>query len=156
MKTPSNAIVAGVAGVALAVLLTQITGLLAAVQSPAWLASLYMQTRGTASLLSTLLLFALPVGLLAFGFGIVLLRLLRSSRALVLVSCFVGWLIVVLFLQLLPYSSSPSEATSHMVALLSRQSYWLSMLPVPAGLWLASYPGGANPSFKRTRLRRSA
>jgi hypothetical protein len=138
-------------GTVLAVVLSHITGYLAAIGWPAWFAAFARRHVSLALFISDLTLFSLPVGLISFAFGFALFRVLRTARAAILVSCIAGWLVSVVFLQVLAFSASTKEAFGQLSALLSHPSYWLAMLPVPLALASAAWLlRRANPSVERT------
>lgn len=151
MRTyPSIAALFG--GTVLALVLTYITGYLAAIAWPAWFAAFAKQHLSLALFVSDLTLCSLPVGLISFAFGFAFFRVLRTARVGILVSCIAGWLVPVVILQVFAYSTSTKEALAQLNALLSHPSYWLAMLPVPLALaWAAWLSRRFDPSADRTR-----
>lgn len=94
-----------IAGVILGFVVMGVGGLLAAIAWPPWFAEFARGHSRMANLISDTALYVLPIGVLAFFFGVGLFGWLKPARTSLLIACVAGYLGIALLADML--RSSP-------------------------------------------------
>lgn len=137
-----------IAGVMLGVVVMGVGGLLAAIAWPSWFGEFTRGHSRTADLIGDTVLYVLPLGLLAFLYGLGLFRWLKSARTSLLLACVVGYLGVGLVADMLTILALSDEPLTAWVSIWSQPGTWYRVAAVPVAL---AFAGVVSPVRVLTR-----
>jgi hypothetical protein len=128
-------LIAGLFGIALAMLVTAVTGWLAALPIPGAVLRNFNHQSTLMFIFTAVVFIDVPVMVLSFAAGLVLFRALRPATAALVVVCAAPWLLYCGYDMIHAFAGS---ATATKRDLLFSLFTWSSIFTVPAGLFLAS------------------
>jgi hypothetical protein len=143
MGQRTSLLIAGLAGVGLAGLVTILTGWLAALPIPQTVVSGLNHQSTLIFIFISVMLIDLPVMALSFGVGFVLFSMLRRATPALVLVCGAPWVLYCGYDILHAFMDMPNTTR---MGLLSSLLSWSSVFTVPVGLFLASFLRGTGPS----------
>ena len=126
-----------IAGVILGFVVMGVGGLLAAIAWPSWFAEFARGHSRMANLISDTALYVLPIGMLAFLFGVGLFGWLKPARISLLIACVAGYLGIALLADMLTIFANIDEPLAVWASIWSESGTWYRVATVPVALALA-------------------
>jgi peptidoglycan/LPS O-acetylase OafA/YrhL len=126
-----------IAGVILGFVVMGVGGFLAAIAWPPWIAEFSRGHSRTASFISDTALYVLPIGMLAFLFGMGLFGWLKPARTSLLIACIAGYLGIGLLADMLTIFVDSDEPLAVWASIWSESGTWYRVATVPVALAFA-------------------
>jgi hypothetical protein len=153
MRHRSSLLISGLVGIALAVLVTVVTGWLAALPTPSAVLRGFNHRSVILFTFTSVVFIDIPVMLLSYAVGLVLFRALRKATPVLVLICAAPWVLYCGYDMIHAFSDM---ARSTRMGLLFSLYTWSSLFTVPVGLFVASLSRGGWPSNNRLERSRVA
>jgi len=142
----SGLLISGLVVIALAILVTVVTGWLAALPTPSAVLRGFNHQSVLLFIFTSVVFVDIPVMVLSFAVGLVLFRVLRRATPALVLICAAPWILYCGYDMIHAFSAM---ARSTKLGLLFSLFTWSSLFSVPVGLFIASLSRRGWPSDNR-------